>query len=134
MAPESLCLHEGRLDSSLGSWVGKRVIYSCCTCPPRAPAPSQAPAIRPSAATALASISLGGGGGAQVWAREHHGKTRSSTAAGTWFCSPDGGGTFSVAAGQPLVPGADVMGKTREGECRCFQEKGFFFTCFPPGV
>lgn len=40
MAPESLCFHEGRLESSSGSWAGKRVIYSCCTGPPRAPAPA----------------------------------------------------------------------------------------------
>ena len=39
MAPESLCFHEGRLESSSGSWAGKRVIYSCCTGSPRAPAP-----------------------------------------------------------------------------------------------
>ena len=39
MAPESLCFHEGRLESSSGSWTGKRVIYSCYTGSPRAPAP-----------------------------------------------------------------------------------------------
>lgn len=39
MASGSLCLHEERPESSLGSWVEKRVIYSCCTRPPGAPAP-----------------------------------------------------------------------------------------------
>lgn len=39
MAPESLCLHEGRLESSWGAWAGKRVIYIRCTYPPGAPAP-----------------------------------------------------------------------------------------------
>lgn len=39
MAPGSLCFHEGRLESIRGAWAGERDIYSCCTCPPRAPAP-----------------------------------------------------------------------------------------------
>ena len=119
MAPESLCFHEGRLESSLGSWAGKRVIYSCCTGPPRAPAPVQAPAIRPSAVTTLASISLGGRGPVLGQRVSWKGRVL-HCCPGAWLPSPGGGRTFGIIAGQFLAPQADTMGKIGAGGRHCF--------------
>lgn len=78
MVLESLCLHEGRLESRRGAWAGRGLFtFAVHTLLGHLPL-SQAPAIRPSAVTALASLSW------RAWsrsARGHHGKARSSTAA-----------------------------------------------------
>lgn len=80
---------------------------------------SQAPAIRPSAVTTLASISLGGRGPVLGQRASWKGRVP-HCCPGAWLPSPGGGRTFRIIAGQFLAPQADTMGKTWEGGHHCF--------------
>lgn len=107
MAPESLCFHEGRLESSSGSWAGKRVIYSWAAqaLPGHLPLP-QAPAIRPPVTAGIR------------W---------------SWRAGPSSGPAGAMERlGPPLLPRA-WLPLLLEGGRHCFSETGFFSPkCFPP--
>lgn len=132
MAPESLCPHKGRLESRLGSWAGKRVIYSCCTCPTRAPAPVPG--------TCHKAFCGDSTGIHESWRVEPRSgpegimeRPGPPLCLGAWLHSAWGRRTFPVVAGQFLALWVDVMGKTGGwGGMALLPRKRSFFKCSPP--
>lgn len=104
MAPGNLCLHDGDEAGGLATWAGMRVIYSCCTCPPRAPTPVPG-TCHPDFCDVRISILESWWEEILVWAGSHGGEA--SMATGAPPCLPD-----EELPWRSLDPQADRVGKT----------------------